>query len=779
MRRAGRVVSALVVLLGVLCWAPRPAGAHTPHDVINGLALSPRFASDATVYTISREYLLKSTDGGTTWKRLNRGLDNKFQLSSVQIDQQDPDRLYASSRGDGVFRSDDGGASWERTASLGKGRSSVLHLRVSPHDGDHLYATSPEQGVTETTDGGRSWKAVAGFERTAVGAVAFDPTDPDVAYMGTGLGLRRTSDGGASWEPVGSGVLRGAEVHDIAVVDDGAFALVGTDAGLFRLTGDDLEPIGEGIEDADITTVGETGDTLLAVSWTEGPYRSTDGGDSWTLVDEGLTTTKMAADVGRPDFDGLAASPDHDTVLLGGFDGLFHSTDVDAGWEELTTQDSTNLVSLAVSPNYAEDGSVLVTTYVNGPKLSTDHGDTWTGLGPGVAFQYDYLREPDYYTRLTGSLFAPDYATSGRLYTMSRGYLFTTDDPATPWTGEVVDDLIVPDPPPDYLIPGFSPDYAEDRTLIAGTDSGRLLRMVGDGDLEMFDDIGEEILALVPAPDFEEDGTYFLATATGIYRGGSDAHPEAFAGSPTNATSLAVSPGFADDGTIFVGTKRGLFVTRDAGATWDEVPWSTGAAHPYVESVVLSPSYADDGFALVSERGHGLSRSTDGGDTWATTGQDLLDQNVVLSSFYHPTGEPIAFSPDFAKDRTIFGTAETVLYRSTDAGATWTPLDIPKSTHPLTAESAPGGLIEPDFEAAHAGHSGTTAQSTSDAPGTTLLLTPRRVLASLLAAAVVFAALSLRGVTRRLSPKVLALGFNAACGLVVLLLALFVLGRRG
>jgi hypothetical protein len=91
---AGRLLAvssafALVVvsLLGVLA---EGAAAHTPHDVIADVVVSPKFSQDRTVYAISRTLLLKSTDGGSTWTKLEVGVDPKGPFVTLGISAQDP-----------------------------------------------------------------------------------------------------------------------------------------------------------------------------------------------------------------------------------------------------------------------------------------------------------------------------------------------------------------------------------------------------------------------------------------------------------------------------------------------------------------------------------------------------------------------------------------------------------------------------------------------------------------------------------------------------------------
>ena len=68
--------------------------------------------------------LYKSTDGGTTWKRLEGGLPTQAQgvgRIAVAVAPSDPKRVYAfadvvtnagTGKGAGVYRTDDAGATW-------------------------------------------------------------------------------------------------------------------------------------------------------------------------------------------------------------------------------------------------------------------------------------------------------------------------------------------------------------------------------------------------------------------------------------------------------------------------------------------------------------------------------------------------------------------------------------------------------------------------------------------------------------------------------------------
>ena len=141
---------------------------------------------------------------------------------------------------------------------------------------------------------------------------------------------------------------------------------------------------------------------------------------------------------------------------------------------------------------------------------------------------------------------------------------------------------------------------------------------------------------------------------------------------------IAISPNYPQDQTLFVSSYDGLFKTMDGGNSWQPVAIADVARdRTFLEGVALSPNYGQDGTVMVSLRGKGLYKSVDGGESFAPIG----DASLAFSRLYNVpcAGRPIEFSPNYAKDNTIFGfgTANTDIYRSTDGGTTWESLTTP------------------------------------------------------------------------------------------------------
>lgn len=113
--------------------------------------------------------LFKSTDGGDTWVKLEKGLPTTAQgLGRIGfcIAPSDPNRLYATvdaGEKPGIYRSDDAGASWQLIQSdpryWGRG-ADFAEVKVDPTNKDIVYSANV---VTwKSIDGGMNWTAFRG-----------------------------------------------------------------------------------------------------------------------------------------------------------------------------------------------------------------------------------------------------------------------------------------------------------------------------------------------------------------------------------------------------------------------------------------------------------------------------------------------------------------------------------------------------------------------------------------------------------------------------------------
>jgi hypothetical protein len=115
---------------------------------------------------------------------------------------------------------------------------------------------------------------------------------------------------------------------------------------------------------------------------------------------------------------------------------------------------------------------------------------------------------------------------------------------------------------------------------------------------------------------------------------------------------------------VLAGTyEDGIYASHDAGDTWVEANVGLPDEVLLVESVAFSPDFAVDRTIFVGLQNQGVWRSTDGAQSWQPTGPGLLGPPVE-----------VAVSTTFAQDRTIFAGTFGGTCVSRSAGETWEPL---------------------------------------------------------------------------------------------------------
>ncbi len=151
--------------------------------------------------------LYKSTDGGTTWKKLTTGLPSGTEgLARVGIDiaRSDSKRMYAAvfaPKLGGIYRSDDAGESWTRVNTderLWGREGDFSEVKVDPKNPDVVYVANV---VTwKSVDGGKTFSSFRGapggddYHR-----IWINPNDPKTILIASDQGAIVTVNGGESW----------------------------------------------------------------------------------------------------------------------------------------------------------------------------------------------------------------------------------------------------------------------------------------------------------------------------------------------------------------------------------------------------------------------------------------------------------------------------------------------------------------------------------------------------------------------------------------------------
>ena len=271
---------------------------------INDLAIDP--TSSCTVFaTIKGNYYpVKTTNGGASWDSLIGG----WNRGAVAIDPQNPSTIYTGAGWKRrtnplcyLLKSTDGGQTWRYTPGylfMGEGifEYGVSDIWVNPSDSSILLVAiagfggiDDPGGVYKTTNGGETWQRTRDFWANTLAA---DPTNLQVLYFGTARNgyVFKSTNGGSYWTNISPGGEWVWEVRDIEV-DLNSHVYAATDSGLMKLVGFVWTKLA-GLPTDDITALAIDRSTTPGVVYAgtdgNGVYVSQDGGSSWLPFNDGL-----------------------------------------------------------------------------------------------------------------------------------------------------------------------------------------------------------------------------------------------------------------------------------------------------------------------------------------------------------------------------------------------------------------------------------------------------------------------------------------------------------
>ena len=135
---------------GGTSWHPISTEATYFHDIV--------FSKTNTQVWASGNVVISSTDQGITWKTHMKG-----DFSSLVIDPMQPDTVYVSDFGKGIFRTFDGGNTWNKlSGGLPTEDFGRIELTICDYFPNVLYASycnakNGTKGVWKTIDYGETW----------------------------------------------------------------------------------------------------------------------------------------------------------------------------------------------------------------------------------------------------------------------------------------------------------------------------------------------------------------------------------------------------------------------------------------------------------------------------------------------------------------------------------------------------------------------------------------------------------------------------------------------
>jgi photosystem II stability/assembly factor-like uncharacterized protein len=608
------------------------------------------------------------TSWGATWSQINTGLPgSNLNVNTLIVDPASPSTIYAQTSGgtlgiaasSALFKSTDAGTTWSMISSI----LTVLSLVIDPKNSSTLYAGT-DQGIVKSTNGGVDWTdASSGLPKGTVNRLVVDPFTPSTLYAVIYTGstpfsptftppaflIYKTTNGGTSWKALDTGLPQGATIN-VLVIDPA------TPSTLYVL----VPPFFSG---PPVNGAPPRGAIL----------KSTDGGESWTMLDPGLSPGPPAA--------------------------FFTSLVID-----------NSSALYAVLPSFG--GPVAATSIMK----STDGGETWKTLPPLPAntavgsLVLNPANPSTFYA--VGSSFTPPGPPIWRLLqSTDAGGHWNTYDVGLP--ANTMMTTVAPDPVTGGVYVGYAATFIPSPivvpVLVPPNGSGGVIKST-DG-LQSFHEasaglVSFDIRTLAMNP----------AVPSNLYAGGAGGVFRSTDGGATwNATSVTDYTGalvidILNPNLIYAQTGRIngcnsdehlLLGSPDGGVSWTNSvsPQNSGcilsATVPSLHAAPMVTGPADSRILYLAESDDqdgytALLKSTDGGANWTTVWDWFMGLRVSIRSLAIDPAHPATLYAGVDDGSAALAVAQlgqgsTGLFKSTDGGATWTNTGFTRSAVNLLA----------------------------------------------------------------------------------------------
>jgi hypothetical protein len=555
----------------------------------------------------------------------------------------------------------------------GGGVGRVNSVRVTAAAPSTYYACAPAGGLWKSTNAGTSWAVMNTDQLTSIGAsdVAIDPNNPNILYLATGdgdagdtysIGVLKSTDGGATWNPTGlswtvtqtvrtsrilihpsnSNIILVAASNGIYKSSDAGASWTNVQAGDFR----DIK-----FKPLDPTTVYATGAGAFF-------YRSTNTGTTFSQIGNGLPNSgvnRMAL--------GVSANNANFVYILAGssansgFYGFYRSTDSGVNWTLMSN--SPNILgwsetgggtggqswydlSCAADPNNA---SVV---YIGGVNVwkSIDGGSNWTCVG----HWYGAAGLPYVHADIHALEFIPGSSTllvgsDGGVFRTTNGGSTFTDRSSNLEIGQIYR-LGLAATNQDRLITGWQDNATNIRNApnswnwVIGGDGMECVISHSNQDV-MYGTIyfGQIYKSTNGGANFS---TIVTSGGAGVNEGGSWVTP--YVMDPNNAN------------TLWVG-KSTVYKSVDAGNTWTTLGPIPGGS---MNALAVAPSNTN---YIYASKGAALYRTTNGNTFTALAGLPNLFITYIAIDATDPLHLWVTMSGFSAGNK---------VFESTDGGNTWT-----------------------------------------------------------------------------------------------------------
>lgn len=623
----------------------------------------------------------RTQDGGQTWHCISDGFFGG-SIGAVAVSESDPNVIYVGegeqtvrgnvSSGWGLWRSTDAGKTWK---SIGlRGSEHIGRIRIHPQNPDVVYVAAmgnlwkpnDMRGVYRSKDGGKNWERVL-FESEKAGAVdlTLDPRNPRIIYAST-------------WE-----ISRNGYRMDSG--GPGSHLWKSTDGGdtWIKLTAKPGMPKGPiGIICIAVSPLNSNRIYTMVEAEEGGVFSSDDGGETWKKQSEDRELRQRAWYYSRI----YADTKDEDKIYIMNVDA-WRSKDGGKTYEKIETPHGDHH-DLWIAP---EDANRMIIADDGGAQISTDGAENWTTYHNQPTAQFYRVSTDNHFPfRILG---AQQDNSTVRIAHRSVNNAITDQDWDVSAGGESAH--LVADPENPEIVYGgnykgymsrFDHSVGQERSTNIWPDNP-----AGSG-VEVMKYRFNWNFPILFSPNNPKKlyaGSNYLHVSYNEGQSWKVISPDLTRGEPKTLKSsggpitqdntgveyyaniFAIAESKLDEKVIWCGSDDGLVhVTRDGGATWQNVTPLTSPKRNMINSIEASPFDAGTAYIAATHYKFGdytpyLYKTSDYGKTWQTitTGIDPNHYTRVIRE-------------DPARKGLLYAGTEWGIYFSLDDGVNWQSLQL-------------------------------------------------------------------------------------------------------
>ena len=356
----------------------------------------------------------KSVDGGSSWIQITDGFGSITHFGDIEVSPHNNSLVFAALgsgnyfRGnmsnEGIWRSTDAGLTWSRTLNAVDAYDIIIH----PTDPNIIFAATgggvTTSGFYKSTDAGLTWNlsstglpSASNIKRIQISLANSSPSIIfAVIYQESGsipTVVYKSTNGGSSWNHISQGVYLGGCYPQNNCYDQGWYdlciavnssndqhVLLGNVELYQTINGSDftVKRIPGGVDawkcpvhvDIHKIVFAPSNSNIVYIGCDGGIYKSTDAGDTWASVNNGIRTIQHYR---------VASHPTNPDILISGAQDNGNFRTVDRGatpWEFITTGDGMECFFDYTNPN-----TIYFSTQYGNLYKSIDLGNTRIWLG--------------------------------------------------------------------------------------------------------------------------------------------------------------------------------------------------------------------------------------------------------------------------------------------------------------------------------------------------------------------------------------------------------------